>query len=247
MSQMDSERIDRDCLIGVVNNDIDLRRYADERWYRIPARAVGRSLKREAIEGSGVLALYQGAGIRDGLPSAIELWGEIEGIDVRPRRSIIPDEPRHPAADDDYYLIRVGTVERLDSPILSRRPRRITFLRTTRGRLFGASEISDLIVGTAAEERLWRSLREEGMAPERKLYMRVGEVVTEVDFALFRGDRALGIVCREGEAAEPAGGDAWEGWRIIRFSPAELEGRFAACLREITELASAMRGGGELD
>jgi hypothetical protein len=241
MSRMDSERIERDCLIGVVTNDIDLRRYADERWYRIPARAVGRSLKREAIEGSGVLALYQGAGISDGLPGAVELWGEIEGVRLRPRRLIIPDEPRHPAADDDYYLISIGAVERLDSPIISHRPRRITFLRTTRDRLFGASDINDLIVGTPAEERLWRSLREEGMAPERKLYMRVGEMMTEVDFAIFKGDRGLGIVCGEGRTAEPGMSGGIGGWRIIRFSPAELEGRFAACLREIADLVAGMQ------
>lgn len=234
----------RDCLVAVVNNDRDLQRFAGEGLYRIPARAVGRTVAADAITETNLLALYQTAAIGAGMPSAVELWGEIEERIVAPRRAIVPDEPHHPAADEEYHLIRVRSVERLDAPIVSRRPRRITFLRTTSGHLFHASDVNELILGSPAEERLWRALRErsDGAEVERRYYMRLRGVVMEVDFALFYGDRALAIQCSEDGPPGAYRDDVPDAWRLIRFSPCSIDAELAGCLEEIESMMEEMRG-----
>lgn len=233
----------RDCLVAVVNNDADLHRFIDERWYRIPARAIGRSLGVGAIEESNILALYQTAGVNAGLPGAIEMWGEIEERLLLPRRAIVPEEPDHPGADEKYHLIRLRAVERLEAPIVSRRPRRITFLRTTSRHLFHASDINDLIAGTPGEERLWHVLKkEENLELERRYFMRMDDVVMEVDFALLGRERSLGIIC-EGEThgGGPGSDHIPEAWSILRFSPGRLDAEFADCVGEIAAEIARMK------
>lgn len=224
-----SKRIRRDCLVAVVNNDRDLERFSNERWYRIPANALGRRLGRNALEESEYLALYQTAAVENGLPGAIELWGRVQRRDLVPRREIIPEEPAHPAAGELYHVLRLADVQRLSAPILSRRPRRILYLRTTSERLFAAGDINDLVLGTVQEERLWRELRRGGEDVERRYYMNVNGVAMEVDFAIFRGEHSLGVVCREpGPAPEET-----LPWFLLRFSPVRLEAEFTSCVQEI--------------
>jgi len=242
MSTHDADEVSRDCLVAVVTNDADLRRFTDEHWYRIPARAVGRSITEAAVRQAGLLALYQTSGVRDGLPGAIEFWGEVREMQTLPRHAILPDEAGHPAAGELYHLIRLARVERLDAPIIARRPRRITFLRTTRDRLFHASDINDLVVGTGAEERLWRALRDGDLEVERRFFLRSGDVVMEVDFALFQEERALGLLCGETVPAVNAD-DVVDAWRILRFSPARLDREFSDCLTEIADYLRRMREG----
>lgn len=232
----------RDCLVAVLRNDADLHRVIDERWYRIPDRVRGHQIAHDALDETSALAFYQTASIRTGLPGAIEVWGEIEERRVLPRRQIIPDEPYHPAADTAYHLIRLKHVERLERPVLSRRPRRITFIRTTRDRLLQAVDINDLIVGTRGEERLWASLRQHEPQIERRYYMRLGGMVMELDFALFRAGRGLGIICGESSVIGEEIGDVAEAWSVIRFSPARLDHDLDECLREIAAMAERMAG-----
>lgn len=235
----DHQQIARDCLVAVSSKDDDLRRFSMERWYRIPGRAIGRQLAREALMEATTLALYQTAAIRDGLPGAIELWGEIEDRLVLPRRDIIPEEPYHPAADEPYHLIRLKNIDRLDNPIITHRPRRVTFIRTTRQHLLHAADLNELIIGSRSEERLWQSLREEGQDVERRYFMRAQGVVMELDFALFRTGRCLGIQCGDDRPAidNP---DVPEAWGLLRFSPARIDAELDTCLQEISLMAERM-------
>lgn len=238
----------RDCLVAVITSDADLQRLREEGWYRIPDRALGRQLARDALEESSSLALYQTSSVRDGLPSAIELWGEIGERRTLARRDLIPDEPYHPSAGALYHLIRLKSVQRLERPVTSIRPRRITFIRTTREHLFHAADINDLIVGTRAEERLWKPLREQEPDVERRFYMRAQGVVMELDFALFRREQGLGIICDERPDAIREGSGVLdegmpEAWRVLRFSPARIDEDLESCLREITAMADRMISG----
>jgi hypothetical protein len=238
-SQESGERR-RDALVAVVREDCDLERFRSERWYRIPARAMGTALGAGTLHEAGALALYQTTSITAGLPGAIELWGEIESIERRVRREIIPSEPDHPSADEEYQVVRVRDVRRLERPITSRRRRRFTFLRTTTDRLLAAEDLNDLIVGDETEEKLWESLKKLGA--ERRCYMEAGNAVMEVDFALFNGERSLGLLCRENASApselSEAGNDEWS---ILRFTPGELDVAFDECLRAILAMAEQLR------
>lgn len=231
--------MERDCLVAVLNNDADLHRCSAGRLYRIPDRIIGRGISREALAEARALAFYQTAAIHNGLPGAIELWGEIEERLLLPRREIIPEEPDHPAAGEPYHLIRLKSVERLSAPVVSRRPRRITFIRTTRDRLLQASDLNDLIIGPPLEEKLWNSLRAGSGDLERRCLVRSGGVVMEVDIVLFQGERALGIHCGDDRSADDDA-DVPDAWVLLRFSPARLDGEFDACLKEIGVMADRM-------
>lgn len=258
MNRIGPDPSPRDCLVAVVNNDLDLERFTRDRWYRIPERALGRSLRRESLREISALALYQTAGISAGLPGAIELWGEVEDISTLTRRELLPEEPEHPAADEPYRLIRIGRVERLPAPVVAPRPRRITFLRTSRRRLLSATRIDDLFLGSPREEELWETLR--GLDAERRVLMTVRDTVVEVDFAIYRDGCALGILCGDASISEPRDGDARGGdgrggdgrggaspeepavdaWMVLRFSPAELDADLARCLGRIMNLLDRM-------
>lgn len=238
----DFEPLVRDCLVGVVAADADLKRFRDEGWYRVPDRALGRSLSRDALGDLRALALYQTGGVTDGLPGTIELWGEITAIERLCRRDLLPDEPNHPAAAELYHCVRVDSVQHLERPIVSRLPRRITFLRTTRQRLLHAVDLNDLVIGSAAEERLWRAVRETNPNFNRKVFMQVNGVVMEVDFSLVVGDKVLAVLCRdEMWVAEPTDTPQPEAWRVIQFSPERIENDLEECVREIMLAAEEVR------
>lgn len=233
----------RDTLIAVVTNDVDLQRFAQHGWYRIPARAIGRTLAADTLPQLTTIALYQTGAITTGLPSAIELWGEITNITLQLRRHILPNEPDHPAADEWYHIIHVAQPQRLERPIISRRPRRVTFIRTSRSKLLNAVEINDLVIGSEVEERLWKSL--EDLQPERKYFMRVSDVTMEVDFALFQQNQTLGIIVTPDESTTTPPEVVTDAWRILRFSPNRLQSDFAGCLQEILSLVGTMKGKNE--
>lgn len=58
----------------------------------------------------------------------------------------MPEQEDHPRAQDLYYKIVLGSLQRLEEPILSLRWRRITFMHTTWDRFQDAREINDLFV-----------------------------------------------------------------------------------------------------
>ncbi len=237
----------RDCLVGVVADDADLHRFRDEKWYRIPDRALGRSLGRDALHELRTLAIYQSGGVTDGLPGSIELWGEIAAIETMRRRELLPEERTHPAADELYHRLRIDAVRRLPQPIVSRLPRRVTFLRTTRERLLQAVDLNDLVIVSAAEDRLWREVREAYPEFSRNVFMQVNGVLMEVDFALMLGERSLGVLCRDDDRiAEAQEKGHPEAWRIIRFSPSRVEKELEECVREILRAAEEARRNFEL-
>ncbi len=231
----------RDCLVAVVRSDRDLHLLLSQGIYRIPARTLGHGLTERSLAETRTLALYQTGAITAGLPGAIELWGDIESRTVQPRRAIVPDEPNHPAADEPYHVIKLGSVGRLQQPIISRRPRRVIFLRTTRRLLLAASDFNELVIGSDAEEKLWRTLCERERQVERSCLLQMNGVVMEVEFALVHNGRWLGIRCRTAGESVAWSGDVPEAWRILFFSPARLSNAFAECLERITASAGRMR------
>lgn len=236
-----AEASPRDCLVAVVRSDRDLHLLMTKGIYRIPARTVGHAVTERTLAETTTLALYQTMAITAGLPCAIELWGDIESRTLEPRRAIVPDEPNHPAADELYHVIKLRDVGRLDQPIVSRRPRRVVFMRTMRRLLLAASDINELVVGSEAEERLWSTLREQEEGVERSCLLQMDGVVMEVEFALMHNDRWLGVRCRDD--GSPV---AWpevvpEAWHVLLFSPARLNDAFAECLERITSYARRMR------
>lgn len=228
-----------DTLVAVLAGDQDRHYFLKEHAYRIPDRALGRSLARDALEGTKYLALYQSSGVTEGLPGAIEWWGKVARIESLRRHEIIPNEPDHPSADELYHLLTVGRPRRLNPPLRSRHRRRITFIRTTRTRLIGAEDIGDLpLISPSAEaliEAIDSRVAEKGAGGSlgRRTFMKLRDVGMEVDFGLYEGDAGLGVICDDRVAEETPVVDRSGRVGIIRFSAARVETDVESCVDQI--------------
>ena len=132
-----------------------------EGWYRIPQQFAPKGLHAEFF------AFYFG---RHFGPEkwAIHYYAPNLGHELTTRLALFPDEPEHPRAQDWYYKVQLGPLQKLERPILSLRWRRVTFIHTTWDRFSIATEINDLFVdGDEFVDRLYAALKERGIQAER--------------------------------------------------------------------------------
>jgi hypothetical protein len=128
-------------LVAVINNPRDMEIARTEGWYRIPVKHAPQRL------GADYLAFYQTGAFGEGERWRVNFYAPVRRVRRVRRRDLLPDEPDHPRADDEYYKFELGPLARLPRPIPSRRLRRITFIPTTLKRLLSAQEINDLWLG----------------------------------------------------------------------------------------------------
>jgi len=212
--------------------------------------------------GAEILAFYQTQALGDERWS-VNYYAPIRRIHLAQRQSLLPKEADHPRAQDWYYRIEIGPLQRLSHPIPSQRLRRITFISTTLARLLSAAEINDLWLGTEQEERLWEAFKQNDISVERRVLLREGDEALQAA-ASFQDEAYLVdfvAPCREGNVAILCGGAgpmgegsalrerpaadyelAATGWTILRFSPDQIERSLEDCLTSVRE-AIAQRGG----
>jgi hypothetical protein len=130
-------------------------------WYRIPFRTAPKVV---AVD---YLAFYQPSafGERGG---QIEYVAEVRGHELTTRGELLKDEFNHPRANEEYYKIQIGGLEKLKEPIIAEKWKRITFFYTTGEYLLKAKMLNDLVVDGDERLVLWRSLRER--AANEQLY-----------------------------------------------------------------------------
>lgn len=174
-------------LVAYVPRLADFALVQTENWYRIPQKHVPKGLYAEYI------AFYFGRHF-DGEKWAIHYYAPRLGHELTTRRTLMPHEPEHPRADDLYYKVQLGPLQRLERPIISLRWRRITFIHTTWDRFLDATEINDLFVeGGEYVDRLYATLKDRGIQAERQYRVEEPGVVYEVPLALFCVDGRLDI------------------------------------------------------
>jgi hypothetical protein len=91
---------------------------------------------------------------------------EVRGNELTTRSELLRDEPGHPRANEEYYKIQIGSLEKLDHPILAESWKRITFLYTTGEYILQARTINDLVVRSGERQTLWRALRERSSSDQ---------------------------------------------------------------------------------
>ena len=130
-------------------------------WYRIPLRTAPKVV---AVD---YLAFYQPSafGERGG---EIEFIAEVRGHELTTRGELLKDEANHPRANEEYYKIQLGGLEKLKEPIVANKWKRVTFLYTTGEYLLNAKTLNELVVDGDERQVLWRSLRER--AENEQLY-----------------------------------------------------------------------------
>jgi hypothetical protein len=171
-------------LVAVMNNRGDFDRARDEGWYRIPVKHAPATAKH-----SDYLAFYFTKAFGEER-WAIHWYAPVRGHELLRRRDLLPEEPDHPRADQAYYVMQLGPLERLEPPIISLRWRRIAFIETTWDRFQMAQEINELYASGA--DGLFVTLKEMGLAPEREFPLCEAGEEYVVDLA---------IPCREGTVA----------------------------------------------
>lgn len=241
-------------LVAIMNSPRDFDIARQEGWYRIPVKHAPRRL------GAEYLALYQTKAFgKEGW--AVNYYAPIRRVHLVQRRSLLPQEADHPRADDWYYKIEIDPLQRLPHPIPSRRLRRITFIPTTLARLLSAEEINDLWLGSEEEERLWEAFKQHEMEVERRVFLREGDEALRpepqdeaylIDFAAYCRRGKVAILCGgagplgegSGLRERPAANYvlAAAGWKVLHFSPQQIEESLEDCLSLIRQ-AIAQDGG----
>ncbi len=170
-------------LVAYVPQPADFEIVKQAGWYRIPQKHAPKGLHAEYF------AFYFGR--RFGTEKwAIHYYAPQLGHELTTRLALVPDEPNHPRAQEMYYKVQLGPLQKLAQPIVSLRWRRVTFLHTTWDRFLDATEINDLFVdGEPYVDRIYATLKERGIQAERNY--RVQEPDNEYQLP-------LAILCRNG-------------------------------------------------
>lgn len=238
---------DAPVLVAVMNDPHDLTRAHEQGWYRIP---LGHAPPRVAAD---FIAFYQTAAFPPDERWAVHWFAPVRGYRLATRLELIPDEPDHPRSADRYYRVDVGPLIALPSPIVSRRLRRITFMRTTMDRLLAAQEINDLWIHTPAQERLWQAFQQAGLeAGTEQQYPLLDDHPFTADFAVFceKGRVAVIVAGDIGLAAADASTDshvresasldyllARGNWHVIIVDRVDDE-TIASCLEQIRDYSA---------
>ncbi|MDE2020393.1 MAG: hypothetical protein KGJ13_08665, partial [Patescibacteria group bacterium] len=95
-------------LVGVLKRKRDLDILLRERWYRMPVR-------RGPVRRFDYLALYEPAWFgKSG--KRIRYYARAAAREVVRRERMLPDEPRHPRAQEAYWRVRLRGVQKLPRP-----------------------------------------------------------------------------------------------------------------------------------
>jgi hypothetical protein len=220
-------------LIAVLNNKRDLEIARVLGWYRIPLKTAPKTV------GVDWLAFYQTAKFGDD-KWAINYVAPVRGHELTTRAELLRTQPDHPRAQEPYFKIQLGPLERLARPIPSRKWRRLTFLYTTGEHLLAASELNDLIVQSAEREILWQALRERGLAAERAYEPAPGG---PLDLALLCALGQLGIsVGAPKKAGEAKKLKERAGWRYLTFSEAAVKEDLPGVVKAIEDSVEKLGG-----
>ncbi|HNA89054.1 MAG TPA: hypothetical protein PK989_07095 [Anaerolineales bacterium] len=130
-------------------------------WYRIPLRTAPKVVVVD------YLAFYQPAAFGDH-SGQIEFIAQVRGHELTTRGELLRDEKDHPRANEEYYKIQLGGLEKLPEPIRTDKWKRLTFLYSTGEYLLQAKTLNDLVVEGEERAVLWKSLRER--AENEQLY-----------------------------------------------------------------------------
>lgn len=148
-------------LVAYLPDPSDFKIIREEGWYRIPERNAPKGLFAEYF------AFYFGS--KFGAQKwAIHYYARQLGYELVRRADILPDEPDHPRAGENYFKVYLGPLLKLSQPIVSMRFRRVIFLHTTWDRFQDAREINDLFIqGGEYCDRLFATLKDRGIQAER--------------------------------------------------------------------------------
>jgi hypothetical protein len=125
-------------LVGVINRLRDLKYARDAHWYRIPQARMPRGVHAD------YLAFFLSGKVFKELTGGIHYYASYQGVELRYRHDLLPEEAQHKRANEIYYRIALSDWREKTTPILNPTQRPISFIYTTWDRFAGAQVIADL-------------------------------------------------------------------------------------------------------
>jgi hypothetical protein len=138
-----------------MNDKRDLEIARTQGWYRIPVKRAPKQV------GADYLAFYLTGRFPPEQRHRVLYYAPIRAYRLERRVTLLPDEADHPRAQDSYFRIEIGPLEELETPVISEKLRRITFISTSLDRLLAAREIRDLWNRASYQETLWTALSDQ--------------------------------------------------------------------------------------
>jgi very-short-patch-repair endonuclease len=244
MEKPDSQ--DNEMLLAIFKYKISLTILQEDGWYHIPVDHAPRS-----FQNTHWLCFYQGK-VFGKEAYRVQYYGEIEGYEVVPYRELFPNLIESSKSDWLYYKVRLKELKRLDKPILSYRPRRLSFVPTTLTKFESATLINDLFNDSPLEDLMWVELKELDIKAERQWLLPIEERNYYLDFAIF---------CNAGFIDLETDGDAYhtqkdrikidnernnqlaqKGWQVLRYNGAEIRSNMGHCVREVQNTITTLDG-----
>ena len=172
-------------LVGVMPAPADLEIARTQQWYRVPRKHAPRT----GIE-ADVVAFYLTRKFSEDLRWRIPYYARRTGHELVRRVDLLPHQPDHPRAHEEYYMIQLGPLKPKAPPIVSIRWRRITFIQTTWDRFVSAREVNDLYsTDKHFVDRVYHTLQNRGIQPDRNVEVKENGRRFDVDIL---------IPCRDG-------------------------------------------------
>ena len=231
-------------LVAVMNNHRDLEIARTQRWYRIPVKSANRYIRD--LEQMQYLAFYQ-TRIFERDAFAVNYYAEIERMSTVPRIELLPDEAGHQNAEALYYKLEISPLQRLSQPIPIKRPRRVTFIKTTLAKFSMAQEINDLFHTSPIEDLMWEALKAAKVQAERQYEIRESDASYDLDFFVECSDGAkINIECNgDTYHSTKAARDhdrrrntylTTGGWLVQRFGTDEIRNDIHGCIDRVRTL-----------
>lgn len=217
-------------LVALLNRPTDLELAEKEHWYRIPAKHAPTH-----FSGAQYVGFYLGREFRE-RKWRIDSYAAVRGHELVRRRDLFPNELGHPRSEEPYYKLQLGTLERRDPPIISKRGRRILFLWTNWEKFSTAREMNDLFNRGREHDRVWEGLKLDALDVEREIIVKEGHSRYRVDFLIYgrKGQVAVTIGDHERRARQA------KSFQSFVFSTDQIQNHFEGAMSQILNAANAL-------
>lgn len=233
-------------LVALLKEVSDFAILREEGWYRIPVETAPKRWPPKW------LAFYLPKAFKDEAYS-VRYFGKVADIQVVNREELFPNEFESTLSSKQYYRLTLKSLETLEKPIPSFRPRRLLFIPTTYIKFLYADQINDLFDDSPLEDALWMLLKRLMIQAERQWVLFDEGRRYFLDFAIF---------CHKAPFAIETNGDTWhsvpqkanqdyirqnfietQGWHILRFNSKEIrETMDSYCMPEIQTMINQLGG-----
>lgn len=238
-----------DVLVAIMNDKKDFAKLHNEFWYRIPVKSAPKNIKNRTAK---TIAFYQTATFKDD-KWQIEWYGQIKRQTEVTRQDLFPDEPLQSVkADKMYYKIEIENLQRLETPIPCRMPRKINFIETTTYKFFNATEINYLFNESPLEDKVFDKLNEHKIPNERQFEVQLHTRNRRLDFAVFCKVHNIAVEC-DGDTYHDKPDQVHKdkhndnelrslGWSVMRFTSAAINERLAESMALLSQAINKQGG-----